>query len=167
MKIEITEDERELMLEQATNIVLYGRGGDEEGGHRNGLVKEINRRVEAKFDQIAADAFKEAVNTEATARIQAILDEGWQETSTWGEKTGKRVTIREMIVEKLGEKVGQGYDRPGKSLIRHLVGEAVKGALGKELAAELEKAKNEIRDAVDGLIKEKLTETLRAALGLR
>ena len=43
----------------------------------------------------------------------------------------------------------------------------MEGELGKALRAQLAEAQREIKAAVDGVVKEKLAETLKAALGLR
>lgn len=172
MKIEMTAEDREWMLERAVDAFLYGSPGrptevDEDGDPTGGMAADIKRRINERLDGLATKAFEEAVTAEVGVRVQAILDAGWPVTSLWGEHTGKRVTIRELILEKLQTKVVDSYRGTRKTLVEHLVGQAVEGALGKELQAELARAQAELRAAVDGAVTERLSETLRTALGLR
>src|SRR5687768_11012019 len=162
MKIEISEGDREWVVRQAVELLLHGDGGDDQG-----LQREIRRQVEAGIAKLTTRAFEEAVQRQVGERIQAILDAGWKQTNHYGEPTGTTVTVRELILEKLNTPVGDRYNGGTKPLVKHLVDEAVNQALRQQLGKELARAQEEIRAAVDGLIKEKLAETLRSALGLR
>jgi hypothetical protein len=161
MKIEITEQDRGWLADQMLEAI--GRSDDD----GESLHRMVEKAVESRLEHMVMTTFERALDREIGERVTSILEDGWPVTSSYGEHTGKTVTVRELILKKLDTPVGDSYDRTRKSLVAHLVAQAVEGALGKELKAELERAKAEIRAAVDGLIKEKLTETLRAALGIR
>ena len=121
----------------------------------------VEQKVQTEVDRISEDLIRR--------EVLRVLEEGWTETTTWGEKTGKRFTVRQRIEGVLFAKKQEGSypNQYETTLVDRIVREVTTAALHKELKAEIEDAQKRFRAAVDDVIKSKLVETLKGALGLR
>lgn len=123
------------------------------------LAAHVRERVEAAVDErlsrLADEHLREAV--------AQIVREGFQQTNSYGEATGPRVTLKDRIGQYLAGR--DSYDRKSRidAVFEKLLGEA----LNRELGEELKRAREAFRAQVDGVLQAKLTESLRSALGLK
>lgn len=103
--------------------------------------------------------------------IGQAVAEAVQPTNTFGEPRGEPVTLRGLIVKEAREQLKQSgrdrrhpsSDRRGATLLEHVIAHEVEGALGKELRAELEAAKADVKVAV----REKGAEVIAEAIAGR
>lgn len=136
------------------------------------LSEQLEESVKAKLEKMAETAVElrtcELVDKLAHERIQkdidAVLAEGWQKTDSWGNPMGKVTTLRERVRGFLDAKEDD-YHRTTR--VEKWLAESVKGALADALKVELEDAKKRLRESFDEVIKAKLHETLRTALGVK
>ena len=136
------------------------------GEYHAGLEDRVQEAVEARVRKLELAGIDAAIRDQVADQVREVIASGWPTTNSYGEPTGKVTTLKERIVSVLTERQGANYGHTNESLVEKLVREAVAGELGKALKVELDRAQAEIRAAVDGLIKERLAETLRASLGL-
>jgi len=149
----------EQLIDAIAERLLYG------SEYRDGIDERIDAAVKSRVAKLALAGVEAAIRDGVANEVRAVIASGWPTTNSYGEPTGKVTTLKERIVAVLTER-GSGYGSKNESLVEKLVREAVAGELGKALKAEMERAQAEIRASVDGLVKERLAETLRAALGL-
>jgi len=124
----------------------------------------VRKRVAEQVDKLVQEIGREQISD----AVRSALADGWQETSHYGEPTGKRITLRERLNEAFTKKYRPDYgDRTESTTVEHAVRAAVAKALETEFAAELVQAKSAFRAQVDELLKGKLVASLKEALGLR
>lgn len=128
------------------------------------IQKEARGRAQARVKEIA----KETIDAE----VQKALAEGWEETSTWGEKTGKRFTLRSFIVDYLktdrAEEERNGYsDQPRRPPVYWATKRAIAAVFSKEFETEIDTARKALRVQLDAIVAGKFVETLKSALGMR
>lgn len=163
MEITLNDYERGELIESAAHQLLYTKNGD-----AGPVLKEVRDRVDDKIDDMVRAEIRAAIDKVVEERIVPMIDGPWPLTNNYGERTGKTASLREIIVEKLTVPRGDsGYGRRPKTLVEELIENAVTAALNGALGAELKKAQEQIKTAVDDTIKTRLTETLKSALGLR
>lgn len=134
--------------------------------YRDGIDERIDAAVTSRVTKLALAGVETAIRDGVAEEVRAVIAAGWPTTNSYGEPTGKMTTLKERIVAVLTERQGSTYGNKNESLVEKVIREAVAGELGKALKAEMERAQAEIRASVDGLVKERLAETLRTALGL-
>ncbi len=125
------------------------------------IQKEARGRAQARVKEITA----ETIDVE----VRKVLTEGWEEVSTWGERTGKRFTLRSHIVEylKSEQRENNHHGEPRYTPIQRAMKEAVAAVFSKEFEAEIDAARKTLRAQIDAAVAAKFIETIKSALGLR
>jgi DNA helicase IV len=157
--IELKDIDEERIVELLLGHLSYSaleRLNDKIDDEANGLIRD---HVESRL--------RELTDERVGAIVQDVIENGVPETNNYGEPTGKRISVRGRIMEFFEKKHSRGYNRPSTSEFEELVKGQLDRNLSKAFSVELKAAQEQIRSAVDGLIKEKLTATLKSALGLR
>jgi flagellar biosynthesis/type III secretory pathway protein FliH len=128
------------------------------------IDEAITAAVAKKVSEVAEDVIEQRV----TAAIDDALACGFPEFDRYSGKIKRRTSLRELIDELLTLKVSEYGSRDLKNtLIVQAVERAVRAVIDKELEAEVAKARAAVKSQVDDVIKAKLGETLKSALGLR
>lgn len=127
------------------------------------IQDKVNDLVRTRFQAIADEIAEYRIGEE----VERYITEGWARVSRWGDRTGEVQTLKTMIPKMLEEQVGGDYHhrerkRRVDAIAEKILTEAFSGALKEELA----RAQKAFRAQVDELLKAKLTESLRKALGL-
>lgn len=145
---------------QVAREVMYGQDGYATPFKERieAIVEErVRTWVDAEIEKLGGGAIEKAV--------AAVLAEGWQETNRYGEATGKRMTLKERIASMIVEPIGD-YNGKGPRM-QKIAEDVLTKAIHSEFGKEIETGRARLRAAVDDVIKAKLTETLKSALGLR
>lgn len=128
-----------------------------EAQFENSLSEMISARVAQLVDDISHEHIRKAVE-------DAITD-GWQQTNTYGEPVGPKVGLKGRIAELLSKQEGS-YDHR-KTRAEKIAEEAIDAALRAQFGKEIEAARKQFKEKLDGVIAAKFTETIKSALGLR
>ena len=141
------------------------------------LVEHLAKRFEdATLEEIRKDArgraqdrIKEVAAELIDATVRDVVANGWEEISTWGERTGERFTLRSYIVKYLKTERYESRDNYGPkfSPVDHAVRTAVAAVFSKEFEAEIDAARQRLRGQIDAALAGKFVETIKGALGLR
>jgi hypothetical protein len=122
--------------------------------HRLDAVESaIEKTIKAKLDEAVGTYLKDQIEP----KVAAIIDEGWQQTNSYGEKSGPVVTLSTLVRERLVGKGSNSYH----DTFAQVCDRMTKAAIEKELAPLIAKARDEITAMLDRATLEKL----RAALG--
>ena len=135
------------------------------------LTDHVARAVKEQHEAFVAKAASERISALVSelsheriqAEIDAVLAEGWTETTKYGEPTGKKHTVRDRVRGFFDAK--EGYEN--KPRVDTWVKEGVQGALAKALDEEVKSAKARMREAFDAVLQAKFTTTIREALGVK
>lgn len=124
----------------------------------------VDEAVHAAVAEAIGDAARLAAEEHVRPLVKKILDEGWQTTNQWGEPTGKRIQLADMLREELfkkdtyNSKAGVAYQ-----LFKDELDKALKGPL----KAELDKAQQMVRDLVSEEVMGRFRKALKDGLGLK
>ncbi len=131
------------------------------------LQQQVSEETQKRIRDTVAKQVDHCVGEITTnllrAEVEAIVAEGWRETDTYGDATGRTITLRQRVAKTL-----DGRDQYSRE--RHLdklFTETLNAALRKELAEELQAARTAFRAKVDAVLNAKLHEALRDSLGLK
>jgi hypothetical protein len=139
------------------------------------IANRVERAVEEGLDRRVDEALKEAAQSaidgmadriakeRVTKEITDILAEGWTQTDSYGNATGKKYTLRERVRGFFDTKA-DSYDR--QTRVEKWIAEAVQRELATVLKAEVESAQKRLRDAFDDVLKLKFADTMRKMLGV-
>lgn len=140
------------------------------------LAQRIERAAEEKLDYKVEQAIHAAVKERLTEVIDAItkervtkeidatLEAGWTMTNTYGEPSGKVLTVRDRVRAAFDRKDGSYSD--SKSYVEKWIQEGVARSLETILKAEVEDARKRLRAAFDDVLKLKFADTMRKMLGV-
>lgn len=133
------------------------------------VAASVRERMDAKVkDAIAAsvrDLVDELTRERLHKEINALLDEGWKGTDSYGNENGKKYTLRDRV-RGVFEAKADSYSNSG-SRVERWVKEAVDYQLKRALEEELASARARLRAAFDEVLQAKFTSTIRDALGLK
>jgi hypothetical protein len=160
--ITITGLSVEHVADQVAFRIMHDRDGDE-----TRFSERIEAIVEERVREWVNGQIERLASIEIERAVAAVLEEGWQQTNQYGEATGKRMTLKERIAAMLQEPTGDAYSGGRKPRIDHVAHQLLNKALHESFGKEIEAGRGRLRAAIDDVIKAKLTETLKSALGLR
>jgi len=124
------------------------------------LDEMVHEEIRTRVGKIMCEKTREIIDAE----IRRVVRDGWQETDQFGRAKPKMVCAAELIRQTLVENVG-GYQKEEKRIDR-VVREAVDAAIKSGLDEEMVAARKRFADAIDAVLKAKVADTLRKALGL-
>lgn len=137
----------------------------------------VRARTESKIEALAAAEFEKtsraAVDDEIRSQVGEQLASGFQRTDEWGQPRGERVTLAQLVASYMTERVrdplNDSFRREAGERTRAewMIRDMIKHQLGQAFDEEIKRGQQAIRAAIDDIIKAKLAETLKSALGLR
>jgi phage baseplate assembly protein W len=131
------------------------------------LRQLIDDKVEELVGRLVTEQFDAAIRDRIAAKVDEVVMSGWQQTDGYGNATGGRIDLRTRISDILTKPTeGHGYGNRVTAvavIAKDVVDKAFQGEFGKEIAAAREK----FRADVDDVVKAKLVESIKGALGLR
>lgn len=122
------------------------------------LDEKIADAVEARVSKLVEEITRERVSKE----IDAVLDAGWVETNTYGEATGKTLSVRDRVRDFFNKS-----DRYSGSKVQQWLQNAVDRQLEAASKEEVAVAKDKLRKLLDEAIVGKFAVTIREALGVK
>jgi frataxin-like iron-binding protein CyaY len=131
---------------------------------REEAQEAVNKQVRETVEELTIETSKEQI----AALVAKVLDDGFEEHDRYGNKQGKRVTAQALIIEQLTAKVGgDSYGRDTQTWAQKAAGTVLGHTLETHFKADLERAKVAFKSQIDELLKGKLVESMKSALGLR
>ena len=131
----------------------------------HGRRGEIADKLHDKIDEAIGEAIDKRLGSAfadlAKQEIDRVVAGGWKVMNEYGREVGTE-TLREHMLKHL--KATAGYS--GQSNLTTWVKEAIERQVKVALGEEAKRAREAMRQEVDELIRAKLAETLRKALGL-
>ena len=126
----------------------------------------LARQLRKEMTDVVRDTVKEVAQEQVAGIIADLMAEGFQMTNTFGEPSGERVTMRELVV---GEVKGQlerrvnrnghkaeTYDRDALPYVQYVAANAAREALNGELNEATKTAVAEVKAKVTNLVAEQL-----------
>lgn len=127
------------------------------------LLAGMESDVRRELRDVVAQRARALIDERLTPIINAAFEEGVALTNTMGERTGKTVTMRELIVDRVSHHMrwtpNARFDSD-KSTLAKAIDETTQKVLAKDLAAEVAAAKADIRQRVH----ESAAEVMTAAI---
>jgi aminopeptidase N len=132
------------------------------------LDERINEAIDNAVEKVIARLATETVQAKLSAIADAALAAGIVEYDTYSGKPTKRTSLAEYIQAQLKMKSNDSYssDR-GKTVLDKAVAAAITQVFDKDLKAEREAVAARFRQEADDLLKAKLVQSLRDAIGLK
>lgn len=119
-----------------------------------GLRAEVVDVLAARIQKDVAKGVRERINSiideQATQVIRETIEAGVPKTNTYGEPTGKTVSLRDEIVRVATEAMTKqrgGYN-DSKTIVEEVIRKEVTGALTRELSSAVAEAKQQVTKAV-------------------
>lgn len=172
MEIKLEPEDHKIIANMVAELVYermlkkparnYVDGGFED---ENALAVEIEKTATEKVRELVTEEVKTQIAEVVTKRVTQILDTGLPIYDSYG-RIQETATVEAYLRQMFERKVPQGYDTPKLSVVEKFVKDHLENEMGKSMKGELEAAKVQLKQAVDGLMKEKLAATLKRALGL-
>jgi hypothetical protein len=133
------------------------------------LLQMLDDKAKAALINTVTERVAADIEKKMLAEVDKVLAEGFQKTNTWGSADGPRRTLKEMVLAQLEAKrtVGDYNNRKNVLVIEAHAEAAAILCIEKEFKPIVEEAKAKFRAAVDGLMAQKLQDTLKSALGLK
>ncbi len=163
MKIEIDEDR---LVNQIAEGVIRGEWSGQ----------QLDERVESLLAEKIGDELTESLRATLHERVAKManeaIDAGLQKTDEWGNPTGPPVNLRSLVADYFTQSIRDPSNRYNnrndtkQPLVAWMIRDLLKEQMSKQLKVEMDRATKEVRGAVDNMVKERLSETLRDALGI-
>jgi hypothetical protein len=139
------------------------------------LTAEHKKQIRAQIEKSVDDAVVKIVDARLEKEVNDIIDNGWQQYDLWGEPTGKRMTLRELITGYIMKEVDQhGRDRSDsysdsnkRNRIYWFVEKAINGIFDKETSNLVENFRKQVRERFTADMAGKVAESIKSALGLK
>jgi len=147
-------------------------------GVKEEIVRQLVHRLEQRIGKTLDKAVQQAAIESAKARIEPLIEKVFTDpfplTNSYGERTGKEATIREMVIDRVKEVLNEkystsgnrasSYDRDTKSLVDIKVDQAVKAALEKDLRVAAAEVVAEFKTKLTAGISQGLAEQVTKVL---
>jgi hypothetical protein len=132
---------------------------DEDGDYQNSIIAECARQLGKKIKEEARDEVVRSVRAEIDKHIEAIvrdtLEQGIALTNTYGEATGKKTTLRELVVAQVGDWLKASVNSRGEPVytgsrdsvtrVQWMIGGSVDSVIKGEFKKEVDAAIVEFR----------------------
>lgn len=138
------------LIVRATGADLAKRLYQNEASSLRGLVKaQVEAAISARLEPI----------------LTATLEGQIQETNTWGEATGKTMTLREIVIERalseLTRRPTDRYNDKKESILNTALREITDATIRKELAEDLAAAKATVRAQLTDVVTKAIGEVVK------
>ena len=130
------------------------------------LANAVSQRITKIADEVVRQHFDDTIRERIAAAVDTVLAEGWYESDGYGGRRGDRIDLKARINVAMTAQRGDSYSRK-PSILQERIDEAVKATLDKEFEPVIKQARETLRKQLDAAVMTKVTETVKAALGLR
>jgi hypothetical protein len=136
------------------------------------LTQEQQSLIKATIQKSVDEAVVRIVETRLEAEVNKLIDQGWDEHDTWGQRTGKKFTLAERITTYLQQNVDQyessDYRSSGdkKQRVQWYVTKAVESIFTRETNNLIEDFKKQVRASFDKSVADQVAKSIKAAMGL-
>lgn len=139
------------------------------------LTAEHKERIRVQVEKTVNEAVTKIVDARLEREVNDLLDKGWQQYDRWGDPSGPRVTLRDLVtryimveVDQHGRDSSDRYSDSGKrQRIQWFVERAINSIFDKETNNIVETFRKQVRERFTAEMAGKVTETIKSALGLR
>lgn len=149
-----------------TKVTIEGM----ESGYLDDMLEvEVRRLVAERIGKAVDDAIKgevEAQIREVTREhveplVSKVLEDGWQETDTWGDPKGKPFKASKLVRDLLTRK-----DR-NSSWSTSWAEDMIREIMKKDLKKDIDEVRAQIRKSIDSEVGALLQQSMKNALGLK
>lgn len=172
MEIKLEPEDHKIIANMVAELVYermlkkparnYVDGGFED---ENALAVEIEKTATEKVRELVTEEVKTQIAEVVTKRVTQILDTGLPIYDSYG-RIQETATVEAYLRQMFERKEQRGYDKPNLTMVETFIKNHLEGAMNHFMGSELKAAQEQLKQAVDGLMKEKLAATLKRALGL-
>lgn len=170
MEIKLEPKDHEIIASMVAEMVYErtlqrpARSYDHDGDHTS-LSADIAKTATEKVRELVTEEVKTQIAEVVTKRVTEVLDRGLPLYNSYGQVT-ETANVETYLRQMFERKESRGYDKPNLTMVEAFIKDHLQGAMNKFMGDELKAAQEQLKQAVDGLMKEKLTSTLKSALGL-
>jgi len=132
-----------------------------------GFIDLAGKQIAKAAREAVAMVTPEVVREQLGLEVAKILAEGVPEFDSYNGQVKKHTSVQEMVAKALEARTGDHYDRNRPTLLETMVKAAVQEVFTKELTKVVDDAKVAVRQQVDAVVTGRLSEALRAALGVK
>lgn len=155
MHLEIPQHVEERFIDQAAELAVE---------HAR---QSINEKAGEAVKRAINDVITSAIAEQVKSAIASLLTEGWQQTDTWGKPQGEKITLRDLIRERLDKPMGGDYDSRNKGplllrVLKDIVEEEVRSHTRAVIDPEIKAFKATLQAKQNAAI----IETVRQVAGL-
>ena len=112
---------------------------------RDSLTAKLEKKLDAAFSEVTTQILRR--------EVEALVAEGWYRTSSYGERTGEKITIRDRLRDALSRKDGNyGNDKSINTMARQAIDAAIQAEAKGVLAEIKELCSKSVKDALIGNI---------------
>lgn len=122
------------------------------------LVARLSGGADRRVDEAVDKAVASICDTRIAAAVDEVLAAGIDVRDEWGEPTGQRIPLAEIVRRYLAAQTDGRQTR-----LERLIGRAVQDALGGPLAKEIAEAVERVRALLDQAVTRRLAEAVRKA----
>ncbi len=130
------------------------------------LASAVSDRITKIADEVVRQHFDDTIRARIAAAVDAVLAEGWYESDGYGGRKGERHDLKARINAAMIAPRGDSYNRR-PPILQERIDEAIKATLDKDFGPVIAQARETLRKQLDATVMTKVTETVKAALGLR
>ncbi len=133
------------------------------------IAKQMKEEISAAVQKLVAGAMEDDIRAWIKAEVENEIQDGIKTFDSYTGKVKEVVPLGQYILALINSKETRGdyQKREEGTFIGFLVKDTVKAQFQASFGKELEAAQKELRSQVDDMVKAKLAETLKSALGLR
>jgi hypothetical protein len=158
--MELTITVKDWEAQEVTNAVADRVIGRLEETITTRVQEEIDERIVGTIQELVTQVSREKIE----AALNACLEAGWRQTNHYGEPTGPAVGLKERVSQILNAR-NSSYSNDG-TFVEKAVKEEVDKVLRGELGKEIEKARADLRTALDEAVKTRLADAIKGAFGI-
>jgi len=132
-----------------------------------GFIEVARKEIARAAREAVATVTPEVVREQLGLEVAKVLAEGIPEFDHYSGKEKKRTSVHEMVVACLNAIGSDSRTGERNTVVHMMVKAAVQEVFNKELTKVVEDAKLALRQQVDAVVTGRLSEALRAALGVK
>ena len=130
--------------------------------HLGADLKELRRVAQRTLEDQVSKIVREMATEVINKAIAECIIEGWQETNSYGERTGKVLSLKDRVSKLVTE-----FDRyRSEGFIQSLIRESVTRLFNEEFEAEIAKAKADLRQKLNVAVTDKFAAVVKSAFGI-
>lgn len=140
----------------------------------------ISKAADILVERLSKDAAQKVsalvearVGDQLTEMVARVIEEGIKETNSYGQPTGKTITVRGLVMDRLSSMLkpkDSSYERKAGEIERQaasMIDEAVKQFLAKEIVGELNGVKVQLKEKLTAAVLGNLQQQVSAVIAGR